>query len=275
MKRTAWLSAGLVCLALATPARADTSSVQIVDTAYNPPRLAVLTRDTVGWRNSSFINQHTVTSTTFDSGPIVPGGGFFHDFTAPETYLYACTIHPVMSGEVDVFGLLMSGPERAVARGAATALTGRAAAGLGTITVEEDSGAGFRPVTTTRASGGSFKATVHPPANASYRAVAGTDASPPVQVQVTDRSDVAVKVSGRRVRVHVDPANPGARISLQLKLRERFGWWTVARARLDKQSDTRFLNRRKKPVWARAVLTQGDAWTILAVSTPVRLRPRT
>jgi plastocyanin len=275
MKRTAWLSAGLVCLALATPARADTSSVQIVDTAYNPPRLAVLTGDTVGWRNSSFINQHTVTSTTFDSGPIVPGGGFFHDFTAPGTYLYACTIHPVMSGEVDVFGLLMSGPERAVARGAATALTGRAAAGLGTITVEEDSGAGFRPVTTTRASGGSFKATVHPPANASYRAVAGTDASPPVQVQVTDRSDVAVKVSGRRVRVHVDPANPGARISLQLKLRERFGWWTVARARLDKQSDTRFLNRRKKPVWARAVLTQGDAWTILAVSTPVRLRPRT
>jgi hypothetical protein len=179
-----------------------------------------------------------------------------------------------MSAEVDVFALLMSGPAQAVARGAATALTGRAAAGIGSITVEEDTGAGFHPVATAQAAGGSFKATVHPPANATYRAVAGADASPPVQVQVSDRSDVAVKVSGRRIHVHVDPANPGARVSLQLKLRERFGWWTVARARLDKRSDARFLTRRKKPVWARAVLTRADGWTILAASTAARLRPR-
>ena len=254
--------------------RADTSSVQIVDTAYNPPRLAVLTGDTVGWRNSSFINQHTVTSATFDSGPIVPGGGFFHDFSAPGAYVYACTIHPVMSGEVDVFGLLMSGPDRAVARGAAVALTGRAAAGIGSITVEEDTGGGFHSVATAEASHGAFKATVRPPANAVYRAVAGPDSSPPVQVGVSDRSDVTVKASARRIRVHVDPANVGARVSLQFKLRERFGWWTVARARLDRRSDARFPNHRKSRVWARVVLTRSDGWTILAASTPVRLRPR-
>jgi plastocyanin len=286
MKRHSLLPAGLTCLvtclvaclvaclALTVPARADTSTVQIVDTAYNPPLLAVLAGDTVGWRNSSFINQHTVTSATFDSGPIVPGGGFFHDFPAPGTYLYACTIHLGMSGEVDVFGLLMSGPERAVARGAATVLTGRAAAGTGSITLEEDTGAGFHPVATTQASGGSFKATVHPPANATYRAVGGANASPPVQVQVSDRSDIAVKVSGRRLRVHVDPANPGARVSLQLKLRERFGWWTVARARLDKRSGVGFTVRRSKPVRARVVLTRSDGWTPLATSPAVRVRPR-
>jgi plastocyanin len=278
MKTSALMSAVLAAVVFAGPARAGTSTVQILDTGYEPPRRVVLTGDTVGWRNSSFVNQHTVTAAEFDSGPIVPGGGFFREFPVPGTYRYACTIHPFLSGEVDVFGLLMSGPERPVARGAATALTGSAAAGIGTITVEEDTGAGFHPVTSTEASDGTFKATVHPSANATYRAVAGPNVSPLVQVQVSDRTEIAVKASGRgrssNLRVHVDPANPGAKVSLQLKLRERFGWWTVARARLDKRSDARFPNRRRKPVWARVVLTQSDGWTILAASTAVRLRPR-
>jgi len=274
VKRRAAAAAAALAFAATAPARADTSSVQIVDSAYNPPRLAVLTGDTIGWRNSSLINQHTVTSTGFDSGPIVPGGGYFHDFTAPGTYAYTCTIHPGMFGEVDVFGLLMNGPDRAVARGAATVLTGRAAPGIGSITIEEDTGGGFHPVATAAAAGGAFKATVHPPANATYRAVAGADASPPVQVQVSDRSDIAVKVAGRHLRVHVDPANPGAKVSLQFKLRERFGWWTVARARLDRRSDARFPIRRSKSVRARVALTQSDGWTVLATSAAVRIRAR-
>jgi plastocyanin len=270
--------AAVVALALvlsAAPAHGDNTSVQIVDTAYNPPRVVVLTGDTVGWRNSSFINEHTVTSSTFDSGPIVPGGGFFHDFTTPGAYPYACTIHPVMSGEVDVYGLLMVGPGQPVARGAATILTGRAAEGVGAITVEEDTGTGFHPVATAQPSGGSFKATVHPPANATYRAVAGTDSSPPVQVNVSDRSAVTLKLSGRRLHAHIDPLNARARVSLQFKLRERFGWWTVARARLDRKSNARFTIRRRKPVWVRAVLTQSDGWTPLAQSNPLRVRGRT
>jgi plastocyanin len=274
VKHRMLVSAAVVAAVSAVPARADTTSVQILDSGYNPPRAVALAGDTVGWRNSSFVNQHTVTSAGFDSGPIVPGGGFFHDFPTSGTYLYACTIHPFLSGEVDVYGLLLRGPERAVARGAATPVTGRAAAGVGSITVEEDTGAGFHLVATAQPEGGSFRAIVHPPANATYRAVAGANTSPPVQVLVSDRSEMRVKASGRRIRVHVDPVNPGARVSLQFKLRERFGWWTVARTRLDKRSDARFVTRRRKPVWARVVLTQSDGWTILATSTSLRLRPR-
>jgi plastocyanin len=273
MKRSALLAIALA-VAGAAPARGDTTSVQIVDSAYNPPRVVVLTGDTVGWHNSSPINQHTVTTAGFDSGPIVPGGGYFHDFTAPGTYTYTCTIHPGMFGEVDAFGLLLSGPSRPVARGAATVLTGRVAAGIGQITIEEDTGGGFHPVATTAPAGGTFKATVHPQANATYRATAGSGTSPAVQVQVSDRSQIAVKVAGRRLRVHVDPANPGARVSLQFKLRERFGWWTVARARLDRSSNARFVSRRKRSVRARVVLTQSDGWTVLAASAPVRIRGR-
>jgi plastocyanin len=276
MRARAAAITALAALAAAAPApaAADMNSVQIVDTAYNPQHVVVLAGDTVGWRNSSFINQHTVTAPGFDSGPIVPGGGFYRDFTTPGAYLYACTIHPIMAGEVDVYDLLLNGPDRAVARGAATALTGRAAAGVRNATIEEDTGAGFHPVASAEVEGGKLRAIVHPPANASYRAVTGADASPTVQVVVSDRSDLRLTAAGRRVKVHVDPANPRARVSLQFKLRERFGWWTVARKRLDGRSDARFTIRRRKPVWARVVLTQSDGWTILAASGAVRLHPR-
>ena len=78
--------------------------------------------------------------------------------------------------------------------------------------------------------------------------------------------------SRRRLRVHVDPANPGAKVSLQFKLRERFGWWTVARARLDKRSNARFSIRRRGPVRVRVVLTQSDGWTPLATTAARRFR---
>jgi hypothetical protein len=104
--------------------------------------------------------------------------------------------------------------------------------------------------------------------------VAGPNTSPPVQVQVSNRSDITIKASGRRLGVHVDPANAGAKVSLQFKLRERFGWWTVARARLDRRSNARFVVRRSKPVRARVVLTSNDGWTPLATSPAVRVVPR-
>jgi hypothetical protein len=84
---------------------------------------------------------------------------------------------------------------------------------------------------------------------------------------------VSVKVSRGRLGVHVDPANPGARVSLQFRLRERFGWWTVARARLDKRSNARFVVRRSRAVRARIVLTLNDGWTPLAASAAVRVVP--
>jgi plastocyanin len=261
---------------LATPsaARADTSAVGIVDFNFVPPATAVLTGDTVGWRNSSFIQQHTVTGGGFDSGPIVPGGGFFHDFTAAGTYPYNCSIHQFMTGQVDVYDLLLTGPGKEVARRAPTILTGRAAAEIKSVTIEADAGGGFRPVATTQASRGLFKATVRPPATGLYRAVSGASASPPVQVQVSDRSAVTASVSRRRLQVLALPPNPGARVSLQLKLRERFGWWTVARARLDSRSRASFPIRVRKRVPARVVLTQSDGWTPLAQSSVVRVGPR-
>ena len=268
------LAAAAAAVLVAAPARAETVTASITDTAVTPSTLTVLAGDTVGWRNSSVLLQHTVTGGGFDSGPIQPGGGYFREFTEPGSFPYACTFHPIITGRVDVFRLLLAAPPRAVARGAAITLAGRAAAGIGAVSVEEDTGTGFRAVAQAQVHGGLFHASVSPPANAFYRAVSGGAASPAVRVEVSDRSDVRIARLRHRLRVHVDPLSPGARVSLQFKLRERFGWWTVERARLDGRSEARFRLRGRRRVWARAVLTRSDGWTPLASSPAVRVRGR-
>ena len=275
MMRGAPLAVALVAALAAAPARADTVTAGITDTAVTPSSLTVLAGDTVGWRNGSLVLQHTVTGNGFDSGPIQPGGGYFREFSEPGSFPYACTFHPIITGRVDVFRLLLGAPPRAVARAAATVLSGRAGAGIGGVTVEEETGTGFHAVAQAQVHGGLFHATVSPPANALYRAVAGAATSPPVRVEVSDRNDVAItRRRHRLVLVHVDPLSPGAKVSLQLKLRERFGWWTVRRARLDRRSGARFRLRAGRRVWARVVLTRSDGWTPLAVSPVVRVRGR-
>ena len=70
----------------------------------------------------------------------------------------------------------------------------------------------------------------------------------------------------------VAPAAPGASVVLQLRPPERFGWWPVARARLDGRSRARFARRPRRTVPARVVLTAPDGATPLARSDPFRLR---
>ena len=168
-----------------------------------------------------------------------------------------------MSGEVDVFGLLMSGPDRAVARGAAMALTGRAAAGVGSITIEEDTGGGFHSVAT--AAGFAAEPSRPPCGRPRTRSTApspGPTRARPSRSVCRTAATSPCKPQPAASACTWTRANAGARVSLQLKLRERFGWWTVARARLDRRSDARFPNRRKSRVWARVVLTRSDGWTI-------------
>jgi hypothetical protein len=65
------------------------------------------------------------------------------------------------------------------------------------------------------------------------------------------------------------PADAGARVRLQLKLRERFGWFAVATKRLDYLSRASF--RVRRAARARAVLVDRDGWTPLATSAVVRV----
>jgi plastocyanin len=254
--------------------------VDIEFASYAPPQIQVLAGDTVTWQNMSS-RAHTVSAVdgTWSSAHIAGGDMFTHRFDATGAYAYYCQIHPFMRGEVDVERLLLNPPSDAVAPGRPFLLTGRAALPPGTtLALEEDSGAGPQSLGSAMVAGdGTFEASVIVHASGALRAVAGSDASPPVQVLVLDRTVTASATRhGRRsvVRVHVSPASPGSTVVLQLHLRERFGWWPVRHARLDSASNARFRLRLHRRVKARVVLTLRDRATVLAVSRTLRIGSR-
>ncbi len=253
--------------------------VSIGFAAFATPRLDVLTGDTVTWTNDS-VRAHTVTALdeSWSSAQLLTGERFARAFPVAGAYPYLCRLHPFMAGEVDAHDALLAPPAGAAGPGRRFPLAGRAAAPAGTaVAIEGDTGAGFAPAATAAVEAdGTFHATVMPATTTTYRAaVAGGAPSPPVTLLVLDRR-VAVTVARRggrtRIAATVSPATPGATVVLQLRLRERFGWWPVRTTRLDAHSSARFDLRVARPVRARVLLTLADGATALADSGPIVLR---
>lgn len=282
MRRAALATAAAaVALVLALPAAAHgpegPTGVSIVFQAYDPGQKAVLAGDTVTWTNTSR-REHTVTARDgrFDSGNIQPSGTYAQNFPASGSYAYFCRIHPTMSGTVDVRTLLLEGPAGAAVSGTQVELAGRAIPGLSSVTIEEDRGSGFRAIATVTVAEGKFHALVRPGESTSYRAVAGPHVSASVRVLVGRPLALTARRRGRksaRLTAKVLPAQPGAKVVLQAYLRERFGWWPVARRRLDRSSQARFtVRRRSRGRRMRVVLTEPDGVTARGVSNVVRIR---
>jgi plastocyanin len=249
---------------------------------YHPAKLDVLVGDTVDWHNES-VRRHTVTDDAgrFDSGTIPIGGEFAYRFEEAGSFPYHCRIHAGILGEVDAWTVLLDRPSAPAQPGVPFPLQGRAALPSGTrVSIEADrgDGNGFSEVTSsTSAADGSFTAIIEADATASYRAVADGQASPVVQLLVLNHEIAAHVRRGKRstvVSVQVTPADPGAPAVLQLRLRDRFGWWPVARARLDRNSRARFVLRVRRPVVARVLLTLPDGATALATSERLRVGRR-
>jgi plastocyanin len=259
---------------------ASPADVSMSVSAYAPTDVQVLVGDTVRWKNDS-IRAHTVSADdgSWSSAQIPSSDSYAHRFDAPGQVAYYCKLHVFMRGVVDVERILLDAPREPGAPGRAYALRGRAAlAPDSPVTIEADAGAGFQPVAqTTVGADGSFAASVVPTASASYRAVSGSDASPPQQLLVLDRTLTATgRTRGHRVSVSasVAPASPGATVVLQLRLKDRFGWWPVARAKADHHSRATFRLRLAHRYRARVVLTLADGATQLALSRTLRVGSR-
>jgi plastocyanin len=110
--------AGLLALALSacgssgatttgdTPAAADTNggpTVTIKDLAYTPQTLTVAAGATVTWVWQDGAIAHDVKGPGFKSR-VMAEGTFRHRFTQPGTYDYLCTLHPNMTGTIEVNG---------------------------------------------------------------------------------------------------------------------------------------------------------------------------
>jgi plastocyanin len=249
--------------------------VSILFGSVTPTTVDVVAGETVHWSNDS-VRDHTVTADdgSYDSGNFGPNQHFNQMFDTTGSYTYHCRLHPYIRGEVDVHSLLLDRPSQPGAPGHAYPLTGRAALAANTpLAIEFDDGSGaWREVAQASvAADGTFAAQVSPTTSGSYRAVAGGDQSPAVDLLVLDRA-VTARVSGRRVVVSVSPAAPGATVVLQLYLKDHFGWWPVAKHRLSKDSRTSFTLATRRRVSARAVLTLPDGATVVGTSKKVRIQ---
>jgi plastocyanin len=256
------------------------ATVPILFAAFGAPRVDVLTGDTVRWMNNS-IRVHTVTADdgTWGSGRLPGQDMFTHHFDAVGVSTYYCMLHPFMRGEVDVHNVLLAAPTEPGAPGRSYVLHGRSSAPSGTdVAIEADAGSGFQPAGhTTVDADGTFTTQIEATTTASYRAVVGDEASPAVQLLVLDRK-VAASAAGKGHRVTVSasvaPASKGAPVVLQLRLPQHFGWWPVARAKLNGESVARFSLRLAHRYPARVVLTLRDGATALAVSRTLHVGPR-
>jgi Copper binding proteins, plastocyanin/azurin family len=254
---------------------------------FGPADLDVLVGDNVVWRNNS-TKTHNIKFETegFNSGRVPPRSGANHVFPAAGVYPYICTIHDGMNGVIGVYPLVLEGPAKRVRRGTSMAFHVRAPEGAGEVRIEADTGSGFQPVAVARPAGGGghegheepgvVHASVVASETAVYRAVFAGGSSNELRIEVTDAPDISAALKrsprGRVVNVRATPSTPGARVVLELKLRERFGWWPVARARLDRRSHARFtLRRSERGVPARVVLVGPDWATPLSVSRVIKL----
>jgi plastocyanin len=268
---TGRIAAVLSAVALvAAPAAAADVQVSAQFDQFAPSTVDLLPGETVQWTNVS-PRSHTVTATAFASGELAPGARFAWTAELPGAYPYHCTIHPEMTGELDVRRVTLDPlPPAAVPAGMRVELTGRTADPLAPVRVQRDRGSGFTDVAIVAASpSGDWRATLTADGSADYRALTGADASEVRRLLVSDRR-VAVRAIRGVVAVSVTPSDPYGRVVLQQWLRERFGWWTVARKRLDYVSEARFSTRRRTRT--RVVLVDRDGWTPLAVSRVLRLR---
>jgi plastocyanin len=267
------IAAALCALAAAgtaTAADAPTRDVSIPGKVFEPKRITVLVGTTVTWRNSDSSN-HTVTAEddTFDSGYLAPGGSFSYAFAKQGHYAYECLIHKFMKGAVDVFSLVLTGPESPVPVGRQVVVAGLAPAGTGEVTLSRVGGNEPARIAKARPDG-SFTVRFRATEPGSYRASAGRAASPLVKVGIIPR--VAVAHTATTVAVATVPGRAGARVVLQTYDRDHFTWRTVAHTRLSASSRARLAIPSGRPLRLRVVVRGDSGWSD-AVS-PVIALPR-
>ncbi len=262
MRRRAGLAVIVAAALLAPAARAAEVNVQFQ--AFAPQQTEILPGESVTWTNVSE-RLHTVTASdgSFDTGDFPGGATFAYTFPAVGSFPYHCTIHPTMTGEVDVRRVLLDSlPPAPVPAGSAVEFSGRAADPAAAVRIERDGGAaGFQTVATAHpAPDGTWKTSIPATSTGDYRASVGADTSSTRRLLVIDRS-VLVRATRHGVNVEVVPHLPGAVVVLQLHLRDRFGWWPAQRVRLDYVSRATFRCRGHRPhAWCWSTPTVGRRW---------------
>jgi plastocyanin len=78
-------------------------TVHELDFRFEPVRIQIPTGTTISWENQgSTIHTVTAQDGAFDSGDLAAGQTFSYTFDTPGSYIYVCSPHPWMVGQVQV-----------------------------------------------------------------------------------------------------------------------------------------------------------------------------
>jgi plastocyanin len=269
------MAAGALALAAPATARADVATVAIPGKAFSPAMVTVVAGDSVAWRNSDFV-EHDVRAADglFDSGPLGRFGAFAQAFPGVGVHPFFCSIHPFMTGSVDVVAAALTAPAQPAFAGEPVQLKGRAPAGTAAVAVErlEPDGA-WRPAgTASPAPDGTFAATVRPAQTTSYRARTALGESPAATVAVSASVKLRVAVTAHAVKVRAVPARPGLVVTVERWARWRFDWRVAARARLDAHGRATVRLRIPMRGKARVLLSRTARGPALVEGDPLFLR---
>ncbi len=257
----------LAALAFPASAAAETATISMPGKTFSPARVTIVAGDSVLWRNGDLVT-HDVRGSDFDSGPLASSLFYSHTFAAVGPQPFVCTVHPFMTGEIDVVAATLSGATAFA--GEAVALSGRAPEGTPSVAIERQVGDSWEPAgSAVPSADGAFTAVVRPSETSVYRARTALGEGSVATVTVTLNVDLRVRLSGRVVRVS---ARPGLLATLQVYSRERFMWRDAGRVKLDSRGRGVLTHRGRLVSTARVVISRAAGGPVLATSDSYRLR---
>jgi plastocyanin len=273
-RRTALATTLTLLLVAPAAARADTATVNIPGKFFSPARTTTVAGDTVAFRNQDIVAHDVrIGGGLFDSSTLSRFGSWSQRIDQSGSYPFICTLHPFMSGNLDVVGSTLSAAPDVLLAGESLTLSGRATAGTAHVGVEQSvSGGEWAAVGggATPAADGTFAVAVPAVAGASYRITTPAGPGQVVTPRVTARVDVHLQVMRMRgrttVHVHTTPATTGLTATLQLYSRWRFRWRSAQRVKLDAQGGASFRLPAAQRRYVRVALSRGARGPALVFS---------
>ena len=261
-------------------ASAETTTIRMPGKFFDPARSTLVAGDLVVFSNNDLVTHDVrIAGGLFDSGPMARFTSWSQRIDQPGGYPFICSLHPFMSGNLDVLAATLSAKPVGVLAGEPLKLSGRAPAGTARVGVEQSVangawtavGAGVVP-----APDGTFTATVAAVEGASYRVTTPAGASPAVTPEVTARVEVHVELVRKRrhatLRVHTMPATTRFTATLELYSRWHFRWRSRRHVELDSRGRASFRLPASRRSFARVALRRSPRGPALARSGVVKLR---
>jgi len=261
--RRALPTLGAVLGALALPATAAAAVTEVVMPGkyFEPARPQVVAGDQIAFRNADVVTHDVrIAAGGFDSGPIGRFGRWAQPIETAGSYPFLCTLHPFMSGTLEVVNATIAASPEAAVAGEPLAIAGRAPAGtaaVGLVRVDADGSVHVLPGAPTEADG-RYLVTTDAVEGARYRVTTPRGDSPEVAPQVTARlkAHLTVRHGGGklRLRVHTMPAASGLSATLQLYDRWHYRWRRTRTVTLDVHGSAWFTLPGATRAYARVTL---------------------